>query len=614
MSTYRITFLFVVGALVTTPGVGESESTAILDDVLVEALRDEMDRSLRELQLDNESKPYFIAYSVTEESTVDATYVLGAHTQSTETRNRFLTVSVRVGSPNLDNSNYVSGSDRLSDIGSYEVGIRHQLPLSNDYYELRREIWLATDAAYKKAIGEFTGKSAALASRRDSQRPKDFSSEDQFVYTSPIKHSVSGLEEVSAIAKGLSATFGAYPPLLNSSTRVTSIATKRLYIDSGENFNRYESGICSAISQASIRTPSGLQIPLSTSSYARDCNDLREITTLKSEVASMAKQLLTLQSAEVLDFYDGPVLVEGPAAAQFFGQALVGRLGATPKSVTEDTTGFGIGAMLVEAATDNPFVDRLNTMVFPAFLSVVNDPTITEHNNSPLLGSYVVDEEGMPARRTELITNGMLKRLLTTRAPTNEFQQTTGSARGLGGPRPGNLFIDSVDGVSMAELRSTLMGMVEENGQEFALLVRQIMSVNDIPFADPESVISPLVALMGDETGSLPTAIAYKVFPDGREVPVLPLVVADFSDRIYREIVAVSDQRWKRDLYLAETAIAEHGLQTAKPGELAEQKAGFQTFVSIVSPALVFEEVAFKSANIVDTPSPVFSPPVPVER
>lgn len=614
MSAYRITLLLVAGAIFATPGTAESERSAVLDDVLVEALRDEMDRSLRELQLENESKPYFISYSVTEVRSVDATYVLGAHTQSNATSNRFLTVGLRVGSPNLDNSNYLSGSDRLSDIGSYEVGIRHRLPLSNDYYELRREIWLATDAAYKKAIGEFTGKSAALASRRVSQRPKDFSSEDQFVYISPIKHSVSGLEEVSAIAKGLSATFGAYPPLLNSSTRVTSIATKRLYIDSGENFNRYESGICSAISQASIQTPSGTLIPLSTSTYARDCFEFRDITTLSSEAAGMAASLLTLQNADMLDFYEGPVLFEGPAAAQFFGQALVGRLGATPKGVAEDTTGFGIGAMLIEAATDNPFVDRLNTMVFPPFLSVVNDPTITEHNNSPLLGSYVVDEEGMPARRTELIKNGMLKRLLTTRAPTDEFKQTTGSARGLGGPRPGNLFIDSVDGVSMDELRSTLMDIVEESGQEFALLVRQFMSMDDIPFADSESVTWPLMALVGDETRSLPTAIAYKVFPDGREVPVLPLVVADFSDRIYRKIVAASDQRWKRDMYLAETAIPEHGLKTSKPGASAEQKAAFQAFVSIVSPALIFDEVTFKSANIVERPLPVYSPPVPVAR
>ena len=62
---------------------------------------------------------------------------------------------------------------------------------------------------------------------------------------------------------------------------------------------------------------------------------------------------------------------------------------------------------------------------------------------------------------------------------------------------PGNLFIESNDGVSADELRSELMMLAEENGQEFALVVRRIMDVGELDFSDMDTMMQLAQGLMG---------------------------------------------------------------------------------------------------------------------
>ena len=79
-----------------------------------------------------------------------------------------------------------------------------------------------------------------------------------------------------------------------------------------------------------------------------------------------------------------------------------------------------------------------------------------------------------------------------------------GRNRGIGGPVPGNLFIESNDGVSADELRSELMMLAEENGQEFALVVRRIMDVGELDFSDMDTMTQLTQGLMGGNVAILP--------------------------------------------------------------------------------------------------------------
>ena len=111
-------------------------------------MRDELVRSTDTLQLEELERPYFIEYAVvdTELTVIEATF--GASVRNDQTHMRSLRVDVRVGSHELDNSEFVAGPSFIR-IGRFP----RNLVRDDDYDALRHDLWLATDAAYKEGLG-----------------------------------------------------------------------------------------------------------------------------------------------------------------------------------------------------------------------------------------------------------------------------------------------------------------------------------------------------------------------------------------------------------------------------------------------------------------------------
>ena len=64
---------------------------------------------------------------------------------------------MRVGSYQLDNTNFFSFNFNQSAMVQ-EFNGTAELPLDDDYKELRRQIWLVTDATYKSAVEDLSKK------------------------------------------------------------------------------------------------------------------------------------------------------------------------------------------------------------------------------------------------------------------------------------------------------------------------------------------------------------------------------------------------------------------------------------------------------------------------
>lgn len=539
------------------------------DDVLLRALQDEMARALNELRLDLEPPPYFVAYTVSESQSTNTTYVLGAHNGSNESRGRFLSVVVRVGTPELDNTNFANFG------GGFIGGGSNRVPLTASYDELRRVIWLATDVAYKRAVADLAAKKAALEQQTISDRPNDFSEEETFTYMGDGAYEALGIDELSEIARILSSAFSGMPDLHGSVARLSSVANKRMYLDSEGNFSHYETALCTASMFARTQTLDGAGISDGVSYYGRSCEDLPAIDSMKKSGQEMAMRLVASRSAEALDNYNGPVLIQEQAAAEFLSQNLIGRLGAEPSRVSNNQN---FAARQRNFA--NPFLDRVNARVFPRFLSVVNDPTLTEFEGKKLLGHYVVDNQGMPARRVELISNGMLRALLTSRSPTKSFENSTGSSRGSSTPSPGNLFVEANEGLSNEALNEELLILADEYGLEYGLVLRKIMNPRDA-FRDPFRS-SPF------QSGSPPALDLVKLYPDGSEVSVLPMTVSNFVDSFFKDIIAVSEDRVVYDVPLS---------------------TGGLSFATIVTPSLLFEDLSLRDAGGAKPKLPLYPHP-----
>jgi hypothetical protein len=148
------------------------------DDMVMKAMRDELDRSMKQLRLERLDKPYFIAYRVSDRTDSVIAATLGGLTSNQQSCRRLLTVEVRVGDYVLDNTNFISFNFGPAGV-VHGFGNTVRLPLEIDYKEIRRQIWLATDSAYKKALEDLARKRAALENKTRGDDLPDFSKEDR---------------------------------------------------------------------------------------------------------------------------------------------------------------------------------------------------------------------------------------------------------------------------------------------------------------------------------------------------------------------------------------------------------------------------------------------------
>lgn len=549
------------------------------EDVLENALKDELSRSLSELQLEDEPKPYFISYVVNESRSTSVTAVLGAKTAENSLAQRLLSVSIRVGDASLDNSNF--GSPGL-------LVYTTNLPVTDSYDELRRVIWQATDTAYKEAVSTLASKKTALESRTEAKTLADFSTEKQFEFEDPhftqafdFDHETLNTRviKLSGVALGDTA-------IQTSSTTGTFVQVARTYLDSQENFHRIVSRSCTLQTQASMQLPNGRLIKDVNTTYAETCELLPNIDALISAQTLFMTRLDGLQDAEELESYAGPVLIEDQAAANFLVQMLLGRLSARPELVV-DSQMMGFGQF-----PENPFQGKVGRRVFPKFLSLANDPLTTSFSEAALLGSYIVDSEGMPALRTELIQDGELKTLLTTRAPVEDITQSTGSNRLQSGALPGNLLVSSSETSSRDELIELLLELADDSGEDFGIIVRRIQNPDELA-PDLNTMMSVVQGAMTGSLSVFPTLEALKIYPDGSEVPILPATFANINDSILRDIVAVSEQKSAFNVPITfQSTIALFNLSN-----IFAAGALNPVFVGVVTPGLLIEEIELSDAG-----------------
>ena len=121
-----------------------------------------------------------------------------------------------------------------------------------------------------------------------------------------------------------------------------------------------------------------------------------------------------------------------------------------------------------EARTKGPYASSYRARVLPEGTSVVDDPRMRTFEGIGLIGSYEIDEEGVPAEAVPVVENGKLTSYLIGRTPVRDFPLSNGHGRaGLGSaPRPqiGVLRVESSRAVSLEDLNARLMAMAKERG------------------------------------------------------------------------------------------------------------------------------------------------------
>lgn len=534
------------------------------EDVVMKAMRDELDRSMKMLHLEQLEKPYFVSYRVIDSDSTSVSGSFGALQSSGEGRGRLLTVEVRVGDYKLDNTNFFSNnfSGGLGQI----YGGTTQLPLDNDYKELRREIWLATDSTYKKALEDLSKKRAALQNKVNNDEVPDFTKEDPVTtkVDAPVVH--ADVKKWEAEARSLSGLFRQMPAINTSTVSFYAGNTYVRYLNSdGTSYTRHEPTV-TFNARAATQAPDGSALNDHVWIHARSIAALPPADELAAKIRALGQHLTDLRTAAELQNYNGPLLAEGDAAPQLFEMVFVPHLLGTHRVLVDSQFGQ-------RSVAENPFVDKIGARVLPEFLSVVDNPERTEFNKIPLEGWSKVDEDGIRTRATTLVDKGFLNTLLVTRNPVRGLEHSTGS-RHAGQALPSNLLVTADNGLSQDELRAKFQELVKRRKKEFGIIVRRM-----------QTAASPL--------------LAYKVFPDGREELIHGVQFADLNVASFKDVIAAS-----KDMNIL---TVEYYPQ--RNGGITSTVDNQYMPVTLVVPSLLFEDVTVHKNRAEKTKPPVTANP-----
>ena len=485
-------------------------------DVEARAMKDEMQRSMKDLHLESTDGPYFIAYKIVDSERKEAHASFGSLTSSGEARSRVLSVTVRVGSYEFDNTNR-SGAGGL---GAIEVllgslgGGPNNLPVDDNYDELRRKIWLATDTAYKKALEDLSAKKAAQQNRNREESIPDFSKEPARQESEILPPIDEKLTDAEHLVRTASAVFRNLSLVQTSEAEFEVDNTTEHFLNSeGTTYIRQIPNVVFRAS-ATLQNTTGEIFSDEYSVYGRSLSDLPSDATIVQNSNAVVVRLTARRKGKAAKRYNGPVLLEGDAAAELFAHHFANLLAAHARA------GGGDGGLLslltgstADAGSASSLLNKVGSRILPDFLTVVDNPQLAQAEGHPLFGNYKFDEEGVPSQETVLIKDGYLKTLLTSRVHARGMSHSTGNMRERG-VLPGNLFIEASKTSSREDLQKQMLDLVKARDLEYGIIIRRLLGNTALE--------------------------AIRVYPDGHEESVRDSRVAEITVNSFKDILAVS--------------------------------------------------------------------------
>lgn len=546
------------------------------DGVLLQTMDAEMARAMADLgsaapgidpktrqPAQPQPKPYFLSYSVADNENVSISAQYGAIMNSTGSRQRVADVQVRLGSPALDNTH---GDHRTSALTTLP------LPLNDDREAIARTLWYATNRGYGRALDALLKvKTEQQVRAKEEDVSADFSTEKPETEMLPAAPKLQ-IERSAweARLREISGVFKQYPDIYYDNVGLEASNETDYFVSSEGTKVESPSHVARLVVVARTRAADGMDLFRVETFEADALGHLPDQKSVLEKTVAMAKNLVDLRSAPITEPYNGPAILSGRASAVFFHEVLGHRLeGQRQRGDEEGQT----------------FTKLLNKPILPTFLSVADDPTLKDFNGQPLSGHYAFDDEGQPARKVDLVQDGVLKTFLMSRLPVASFSQSNGHGRAETGKMPtgrqGNLIVTSTKMVSDAELREMLKAEAKKAGKAYGLFFEDISS----GFA--------VTTRRSPQAFQVIPLVVYRVFVDGRpDELVRGVSIVGTPQAALNRIIATGDHQ---DIF--------NGVCGAESGQIP---------VSAVAPAMLVSEIETQR-QAQGTARPPIVPPPPVK-
>ncbi len=494
------------------------------ENIIMKAMRDELNRNMEELEYEDYKKPFFISYAIADARTLLINATLGSLVRSNMSHIRDWYIRVIIGDYKMTDENFEDIGTGSPDYPQYL-----KLPLDDDYYGIRRCLWEATDMVYKSASQTYKNKINTLTEKNID--PEDLPIAD-FSYAPVVSVNIDGPEfdlnksKYEDIARDLSSLFDNYPEIIYSDVTFAVFYADIYFINSEGTEVKIPLELWSIAVSAQTFADDSEVISNQLLYYFMNPDECPNLNVLKEDVTCMVDNLMALKEAEIYnDNYSGPVLITDQTVAQL----LAFNLFSGPNSLIayreplyanpQMSVYYGQRSFSTESKIDKRIISK--------FLSVSALPGLKNYNGIALTGNFSVDGEGViPPDSLVLIENGILKTLLNDRTPTKRIDKSNGHNRyaimGTGITKqigPGVIFVSCSEGKSREDMKNELIERAKEERLDYAIMIKPITS----------------------GTNYRPVNV-YKVsLEDGSEKLIRSVNLGNFIDNNLKDILCVSD-------------------------------------------------------------------------
>lgn len=490
----RYVATFSVLVILSSPASVKGERLKETRLIYLEAMREEMNRTLKELSLKDFPQIYFVNYSIRLVETYDIGARFGNIYEERNDRFGIADVDVRVGSYEYDHSSD-KGLDFEFSWSPSEYRPSNIVPLTPDKDAIRNVLWILSDNAYKGNASQYLKKKGKAIYEVEEKEQKDcFSREEKVSYFGEQRALTFDMKRYVEIARRLSAMFIDYPEIFDSNVKIRAEKITHILVNSEGSEIIMDKVYYSFVASAFSRADDGMLLTNERSFYATMYERFPDENRLSRDIRDLIKELLDLRKAPLFEPYTGPAILEPEATGVLFHEAVGHRLE---------------GDRINDQSEGQTFKGKIGQKILPDFITVYDDPSMREFGGITLNGFYEYDDQGVKGQRVTLVEKGVLKNYLMSRKPVKGFDRSNGHGRqGIYGKpmsRMAVTYVVAEDPVSGSDLKKMLIEEVKRQGKPYGLIIKNIKggSTNTSTF--------------GYQAFNGVPRTVYRVYPDGRE-------------------------------------------------------------------------------------------------
>ena len=463
-------------------------------DKLLDILSGELNKHYQELQ-GEKYPPYYMNYRILDTWSTTITSSFGTLRDNQFRHSRIMIPHIRIGDMTLDNYKYYPMGSEVNERGISSAA----LPIDDQNNEeaIRQAIWIESETRYAFAVSIFerTKAQTKVNVKNQDKAPYFSPAPVESYYEQPFPANRLKIDEETWIArlKRISALFNENMNIMQGDATFTYDVERRYFVDTEGRSVVQNLPYARIMIRSSVMALDGMELPLYLSYFAYDPVDLPTDEQMMADTREMIKTLLALRDAPVAEPYSGPALLAGAASGVFFHEIFGHRLEGQRMKTDED---------------GQTFKQMVGKDVLAPDFQVFDDPTLTNYVGKKLNGHYKFDEQGIRAKRVDVVVDGKLRDFLMTRVPIDGFPATNGHARASDGfdpvSRQSNLCVETKSPKTKDELRTMLIAEAKKQNKEYGYFFAEVTS--GLTYTGTNSTnsfnVTPLVV--------------YRVFVDGR--------------------------------------------------------------------------------------------------